>query len=748
MTLLIICCFTSLISYGQTKLTPFILTTDTLVSLNIDSAHWEILADELEQYSIHDLLSGKYENQYCHKECIPASSSNYATCYWTRYTMINQSGHSMNLCIENNYEIGTTYLIKKANSLDSFPSGMTQPWSKKGGFKLANCVPIELKDSDTLSVYIKGKLINKKYYDLTLDPPISMSYSKLKSYYDQYLDNNENPIDIKVILSGFLVGFFFFAVFFNVFCYITTRERIYLYFAGYTFFSIFNNLNDLVYRLTLLGMPGGIPMLILNKFSYSCLMVCLTLFFLNAFRIKVYFPKWRNLVLISLFAFIFITLIRIYFDASGLFQYQMKLYKIFTKIESLHFHILFFTLLLVIIKLDKKIAWVAFGAFPIIFYWGFLGGFSPDGIWGFFIHSDPFKITGWFGNILSIFFILWFILFFSWILFRKYKSIQLDNRQKDLENERLAKEKEIERNQLIEKQKTELEVQVANRTAELNHSIQNLKSTQAQLIQSEKMASLGELTAGIAHEIQNPLNFVNNFSEINNDLIQDAKHEIDRLTASIPTQPIQELKDVLDDIKINSEKINLHGKRASSIVKNMLEHSRTSSGEKTLTDINALCDEYSRIAYQGLRAKYKEFHSDYILNLDINIPKANVVSQDISRVLLNLMNNAFYACFQQSVNKEPENQNLGSTNHYKPCVTIETKDLGNKIQITVSDNGVGIPDHIKDKIFQPFFTTKPTGEGTGLGLSLSYDIAKAQGGELICESHQGLTMFTFTLPIL
>ncbi len=261
-------------------------------------------------------------------------------------------------------------------------------------------------------------------------------------------------------------------------------------------------------------------------------------------------------------------------------------------------------------------------------------------------------------------------------------------------------------------------------------TLTHLKSTQAQLIQSEKMASLGELTAGIAHEIQNPLNFVNNFSELNAELIDEAGQEIDGGNYS-------ETKTILKDIRENEEKIKFHGKRAESIVKGMLLHSRGNSGKKELTDINALADEYLRLSFHGFRAKDKSFNADYETNFDPTLPKISVIPQDIGRVLLNLINNAFYAVqlttqhaasLQQIPQKQPD---------YKPMVVVSTKNTETYVEIRVKDNGPGIPTEIKDKIFQPFFTTKPTGQGTGLGLSLSYDIVKAHGGELKVETKDG-----------
>ncbi len=276
--------------------------------------------------------------------------------------------------------------------------------------------------------------------------------------------------------------------------------------------------------------------------------------------------------------------------------------------------------------------------------------------------------------------------------------------------------------------------QAAKRKIEAAYN--NLKSTQSQLIQAEKMASLGELTAGIAHEIQNPLNFVNNFSEVNAELIEELVEEVDKGN-------ITAVKAIANDIKENEQKINHHGKRADAIVKGMLQHSRSSSGQKEPTDINTLADEYLRLAYHGLRAKDKSFNATLKTEFDESIGKINIIPQDIGRVILNLITNAFYAVNERKKSYEP------SAMSYEPMVTVSTKKINNKIEIKVADNGNGIPSSIKDKIFQPFFTTKPTGQGTGLGLSLSYDIVKVHGGALKVETkeNEGST-FIIQLPII
>jgi signal transduction histidine kinase len=272
--------------------------------------------------------------------------------------------------------------------------------------------------------------------------------------------------------------------------------------------------------------------------------------------------------------------------------------------------------------------------------------------------------------------------------------------------------------------------QIVNQRDELAQTVNVLKSTQAQLKQSEKMGSLGELTAGIAREIQDPLNFVNNFSEVSTGLV-------DEMEEALQQDDKEEASAIASDIKDNLRKIHHHGKRADA-VKGMPEHSRVSTGKKELTDLNALADEYLRLSYHGLRAKDKDFNTDFKTDFEKSIGKIEVVPQDIGRVLLNLYNNAFYAASLPS--KGGVNRN--------PTVWVSTKKEADKIVIKVKDNGPGIPEKVVDKIFQPFFTTKPTGQGTGLGLSLSYDVIKAHGGEIKVESNEGEgAQFIIQLPL-
>jgi signal transduction histidine kinase len=329
----------------------------------------------------------------------------------------------------------------------------------------------------------------------------------------------------------------------------------------------------------------------------------------------------------------------------------------------------------------------------------------------------------------------------SFSLAKEFVKTNISLSQKLVEIETLSNEKQ----HLLSTQNEYLEQQVNQRTAELNLSLENLKNTQTQLIQSEKLASLGELTAGIAHEIQNPLNFVNNFSELSVELIEEAPKPPEGADENwIPQEiPYGGWGAFFTDITQNLQKINLHGKRASSIVKGMLEHSRTSTGKKELTDINALADEYLRLSYHGLRAKNKQFNSDFKTALEENLPKIAVTSQDLGRVFLNLINNAFYAVGKR------DNESKATGGNFRPMVIVSTENIDNQIVISIKDNGIGMADEVKAKIFQPFFTTKPTGQGTGLGLSLAYDIVtKGHGGTIECESVEGEgTTFVVRLPL-
>lgn len=348
-----------------------------------------------------------------------------------------------------------------------------------------------------------------------------------------------------------------------------------------------------------------------------------------------------------------------------------------------------------------------------------------------FNQYDDYLVTA------KVFAFIW--LFAVWYNSQKQQRV-LD---KEREAQRIKDEVNQAKKEALEYLVTERTVELTRQKEELQKTLDELKSTQAQLIQSEKMASLGELTAGIAHEIQNPLNFVNNFSEVSVELCQELEEEIGK--TSISDADKDYINGIISDLSQNQQKITHHGKRADSIVKGMLQHSRTSSGHKEPTDINALADEYMRLAYHGLRAKDKEFNAALVTDFDPSIGKVDVLPQDLGRVFLNLFTNAFYAVAE----KKRLSKEKSEFSDYKPEVKVITKLFANKLYIRVIDNGTGMPESVKAKIFQPFFTTKPTGQGTGLGLSMSYDI--------VTKSHDGLldvttvpgesTEFKITIPV-
>jgi signal transduction histidine kinase len=291
----------------------------------------------------------------------------------------------------------------------------------------------------------------------------------------------------------------------------------------------------------------------------------------------------------------------------------------------------------------------------------------------------------------------------------------------------------FQRNRLIQQERQRARIKEMAQAKEIEKAYHELKNTQAQLVQREKMASLGELTAGIAHEIQNPLNFVNNFSEVNRELIDEMQQEMKKHNFELANA-------ISNDIRENEEKISFHGRRADSIVKGMLQHSRSTSGQKEPTDINLLANEYLNLSYHAMRAKDKSFNAVLKTEFDGSLEKIPIIPQGMGRVLLNLFNNAFYSIAEKA-----------KLNHngYEPTVSVTTSKIDGKLFITVKDNGTGMPGKIRDKIFQPFFTTKPAGQGTGLGLSLSYDIVtKEHGGEIKVESKEGEgSEFIVSLPV-
>jgi len=334
------------------------------------------------------------------------------------------------------------------------------------------------------------------------------------------------------------------------------------------------------------------------------------------------------------------------------------------------------------------------------------------------------------------------------LLFTSFLIAFITNQRKKLQYHRNIQAINEQQQKALLQENVKLEDRVRERTLELSeqkenlqNALTNLKASQHQLLQKEKMASLGEVASGIAHEIQNPLNFINNFADINSELLNEMKELIAK--ANLPEIEKEEIKSLSDDVIQNMARINQHGRRADSIVKNLQQHARTNSSDAELTDVNFLADEYLKLSYHGVRARDPLFTANIKTSFDVGIERINVVPQDVGRVLMNILNNAFY-----SVN-EKKHASLNSPGQpYEPTVTIVTKKEDSKVKIIIRDNGAGISQRYLGKIFQPFFTTKPTGVGTGLGLSLSYDIIKANGGEITVDSVEGeFAEFTIELSV-
>ncbi|HEY6977728.1 MAG TPA: ATP-binding protein [Chitinophagaceae bacterium] len=707
---------------AQNNLPPvYEIKTNTAEYLRLNDSNWQMLKDSTGKFTIDQIIQSPFTDQF-HFDTLPEKGVNV---YWFRYRIKNSMSQKEEIAIPENEPYGDVYTQDIKGRWDHRRTGYNVPWSQRDGLKKTKMVLYTLQPGEELLVYERHKFdyasrVHAKFY-----VHIYFADKVIQKY---YIDNEPS------VIPPVIFGIFLVAAFLNLYFFIVVRKRVYLYFSFVTTFVGFKNFLDSTGIFFREHPVTG------NYVWYTCYVLSLFFFvhlirhFLETFK---YVPRWDKwLIGVSIYAPVFIALARLhiismneaYVGAAG------------------HATVFFFILITFILFLrspDKSARLKVVSVLPIVFFIGIM--IIPPYV------ASLCEIIGipipafivWLYDhypVLELLMFEWLIIFFSVSLFRHFQQLQKQIAFEAVEKERLAKEKEIERSQLIEQQKVTLEKTVAERTAELKDSLNELKSTQAQLIQSEKMASLGELTAGIAHEIQNPLNFVNNFSEVNVELVDELKGERQKVKGER-----NEVEDeILNDIQNNLQKILYHGKRADAIVKGMLQHSRASTGKKEPTDINALTDEYLRLSYHGMRAKDKNFNATIKTDFDATIGKINVVPQDIGRVLLNLFNNAFYA-----IGERCKVEGDG----YKPSVTVATSSIqpplgGRGVTIKVTDNGGGIPQKVVDKIFQPFFTTKPTGQGTGLGLSLSYDIIKAHGGEIRIETKEGEgAEFIVQLPI-
>ena len=738
-SILIILIFGSLqsVGFGQTLLPPvYEIKSDTVYEQKIGTAYYQMLEDKDGKWTIQDVSTMPLSDKFYNRNEKLATRDSISNTYWFRYRLKNTMNREANIALDSRSEYDDFYLLEPDGKWKHFVSGEFNDWDKKDGLKYFNCIPIVLQPDEELVVYQRIKndaagLVSRFAISILSAKRVQKNES-LKVYADYF-----GKVQLQ---EAFVVGLLFLTVFFNLFFFRIVREKVYLYFALFVLFLCINRLYNISYEYFRIENAEWIRYVPYLHYAWAFISFFLIQFFRQFFQTNVRYPRWdkwlNGLAIFNIFLYVMLFLSEVYFkNANSFFPLSAVIIDVFFVPLSV-----IITLLLFVRSSDKSIRFVIMGSFPLMLFY-LLGSrdlvaqalhITPD-------YSVFFETLKYYFREIEVICVCWMVLSFSWVLFIRYDKLIKENAQIALDKERLAKEKEIEKNELIARQKTELEQQVTERTADLRQSLQDLKSTQAQLIQSEKMASLGELTAGIAHEIQNPLNFVNNFSEVNSELIQEMKDEIEKGN-------LEEVKALANDIADNEQKINHHGKRADSIVKGMLQHSRSSTGQKEPTNINALADEYLRLAYHGLRAKDKSFNATMKTDFDETIGKINIIPQDIGRVILNLITNAFYAV---KAPLPPEGGFKDPVYKHEPTIWVSTKKVGAKVLISVRDNGPGIPSKILDKIFQPFFTTKPTGEGTGLGLSMSYDIiTKVHGGELKVETQEGEgSMFTIILPI-
>ncbi|MHA3787726.1 sensor histidine kinase [Flavobacterium hauense] len=664
---------------------PYKINADSLLyTQDLPLENWQYLNTGEKHLSLKDVLKAETLKKFSYSKTGNISNNFDKPHVWTRYKLKNESKLPHTITFSAQKPIEELYVLQNGKWKHYLVGDMV-PWSQRKGLKQLSQIIFTLKQGEEIKVYSDlGQITIMS----GLAPEIG-DYLKVIDYH--YIKKHNFTTD-DVISFGFF-GFIIFAVIFNFFFYYVNRERVYLVYsitlltaALWLAQSVFSSLIFDEFRA---GYPAFVA------FTVTCFIIMLIQTTRYFFRVSIHFPGWDKFLVYSSIT-IGITGVLIFI------AYQLNLIIflfVIIGVMSLVIFAFFIAAIVMIISLLRK---------------------KDKEARLFVIAAIPFMVSPIFSAILPFnwvipLFGMYTILVLSWGMFARFKSLQIANA-------RAALEKEEERNRLIAAQKEELQREVDERTAELRKSLEDLKQTQNQLIQSEKMASLGELTAGIAHEIQNPLNFVNNFSDVSVELLGEMEEELQK-------GDVEEALAIAGDVKQNLEKIAHHGRRADGIVKGMLQHSRASSGLKEPADINILADEYLRLAYHGLRAKDKSFNAKMITQFDESLPKVAIVGQDVGRVLLNMFTNAFYATQQKQKTADKD---------YMPTLSVTTTQDDSNIIITIRDNGTGIPDEIRDKILQPFFTTKPTGEGTGLGLSLSYDIiVKGHGGSIDINSQNG-----------
>ncbi len=713
---------TSWVSKAQTWPKAIEITDPTLLN-SIDSSHFTAFWGK--NINFKEVLLP--QNQANFKIISSSEPENFETEHWYKFVLINKTNQNINFFI-NNYRASYSTIYSSTNGIAPWKiknSGNKCPESKmddSGGSKERYRIFVNLPAGQKLYIYQHLKVDSWEKRLGLVSPRLQLETDRINDYFKEMKVQEGWK---NYLFDGVMIGLYLFGLFYNFIIFGFTKDKVYLYFGIFLVFLMLDRRQEsILYGFVTENVS-------IYSFASIFFYVFFHIFFFKAIMQYIgYNPastKKYRFINLGLFILVLLTIVRLFS-----FKYNNDIANILIFVfETVRLTLMGFTtsmLIRLIIRGHKNLK-VILLAFAPYFFYNFFTSLAMLAEWqlGVDIIEQDNRV---FFDILESITLAWLIITFSAALVARFQEYKKKILKDELEKQAAQKEMELERTKLIEEQKIELEKQVQIRTGELKLSLENLKIAQDQLVQSEKLASLGELTAGIAHEIQNPLNFVNNFAELNKELLIELEGEISKKKIEIAP-----LKQIIDDLVQNENKIDYHGKRAASIVKGMLQHSRNSSGEKELTNLNQLADEYLRLAYHGLRAKNKSFNADFELIQDETLEKIKVSPQEIGRVLLNIFNNGFHALEK---NQSPK----------KLLVTI--KNLNEKVQITVNDNGMGMTEATKNKIFQPFFTTKPTGEGTGLGLSMAYDIiTKGHNGTIKVDSELNKgTTFTIEIPKL
>lgn len=661
----------------------------------------ELLEDPSNEVTIDDILGNRDSLSFLSIDDPILNFGFTVSHFWVKLDLENQSENKLILEIAGPHlEYVDLYKVVDGEVIDVKHSGYSIPLSEK-----------DIKHHFQL-FELSG---DQATYYINISPPTQPVPLRLYE---------EGDYDIKTyrqrLVFGFYIGFMVFAILSNLFFFYSLRNYLFLFYAG----------------------------VVVLYLSYSAfVMDGFSVYFLEGLDIRFWYVQIPTFgVIVQLiYAMVFLEIRK----------YSKRVFKISAVIAGYfiaYFFIKFFLPQTVVYALNTLNAFISFFA---MFYIGFASGKKGNKLGYYFaaaylIYFVLVLIEGFYvqsgkpGYFAELSHVTWATLIeafmLSYLLSKRFEWEKSETEEAKIKAQEEALEKTLENERIIKEQNIILEAKVEERTEELRKSYDDLKATQAKLVQSEKLASLGELTAGIAHEIKNPLNFVNNFSELGNELLEEVNQYLEK-------GEYDEVRSILNELKVNLEKINEHGKRADSIVKSMLLHSRSGGRQKDETSINKLCEEYVKLAFHGFRAKDKAFTASYELDLDDSIPTNTWVNQDFGRVLLNLITNSFYA-----VNSKFTALNKEGRSKYSPMVTVRTSTTEMEgdaaIKIEIIDNGTGIPKSIQSKIFQPFFTTKPAGEGTGLGLSLVFDIIKTFEGQINVDSTEGEgTKFEIIIPL-